>query len=191
MFRWQWEFLGRSLGFSQSDFGFSPQAAATFSLAAARVRGPYTRFSTEGGGQLDGFEAGGEERYTLEQWQQGFAWKFAGWSVQQEYHEKRIEDHEAGARSTLRGGYAQLGRAWPADLGARSVPLELALRYAAVGWEGTPRDRRQLEFSLVGNLFLDGHENKLSAELSRLELSPADGAAATETRLRFQWDVSF
>ncbi len=191
MARWQWQFLGRDLSFRQSDLAFSSRPLASFSLAAATVRGPYTRFSSSGGGQLDGFEAGGGERYTLEQWQQGFAWKFNGWSIQQEYHQKRIEDHEAGGRSTLNGGYAQLGKAWMVSGETWSKPVELALRYARVDWRDTPLDRDQEEWTVVANLFFQGHDNKLTADVSRISVDEIGGESAADTRARVQWDWSF
>ena len=189
--RWQWQFLGQPLKFAQSDYAFTETPAASFSLAAARVRGPYTRFSSSGGGQLDGFEQGGDERYTLEQWQQGFAWKHSGFSVQQEYHHKTIDDHETGLRSKLSGGYVQAGKAWPMRLGGRSFPFELAARYARVEWRDSPQDRNQYETSMVANLFLSGHDNKLSAELSRLRVNEPGSGSDSDLRVQLQWDVSF
>jgi len=191
MVRWQWQMLGENVPFTQSDWEFTQRAALSLSLAGARVRGPYTRYSTSGGGQLSGFESGGVERYTLEQWQQGFAWKWNGWSAQQEYHEKHIQDHETGRRSMLRGGYAQIGKAWAVRGVERRLPLELAFRYARVDWENTPQDRDQKEYSMVGNLFLRGHDSKFSMELSRVALTEQDRGSDAETRVRLQWDVSF
>ncbi|MEJ2604275.1 MAG: porin [Gammaproteobacteria bacterium] len=188
--RWQWNFLGRSLGFSQSDVALRDVPAASLSLAAATVRGPYTRFSSSGGGQLDGFESGGDERYTLDQWQQGFAWQYRGMSVQQEYHEKRIEDHESGRRSKLEGGYLQFGKLWPVRIASRRRGLELAGRYARVEWRNTPVDRTQTELSLVTNLFITGHDNKLSLDVSRLEVRQPGLGSQDDFRLRIQWDVS-
>jgi hypothetical protein len=189
--RIHWQPLGREFKFSQSDFAFSEQALVSVSLAAARVRGPYTRFSSSGGGQLNGFEAGGDERYTLEQWQQGFAWKYQGWSAQQEYHQKRIEDHEAGRRSELKGGYAQLGKAWPFEFAGETRPLELALRYARVSWENTPLDRAQTEWTVAANWFLSGHNNKFTTDLSWLDVDESGGPQADDVRFRVQWDFSF
>ncbi len=191
MLRWQWNFLGDPLPFSQSDLEVRERPAATFSLAGATVRGPYTRFSSAGGGQLDGFAAGGDDRYTLEQWQQGFAWHYRGISVQQEYHQKRIEDHETGTHSELRGGYAQAGKLWKVPFGGADRGLEIAGRYAWVDWHDTPSDRKQREFSVVGNLFLDGHNNKLSVDISWLSVQQPGLGSAHESRLRAQWDVSF
>lgn len=189
--RWQWHFMGRVVAFSQTDYQFTERPAGSFSLAAARVRGPYTRFSTSGGGQLDGFESGGDERYTIEQWQQGFAWRHQGFSIQQEYHHKRIEDHETGLRSTLRGGYAQAGKAWPVDIGRYTFPVQIAARYARVDWDDTPVDRTQTEYTIAANFFLAGHENKFTADVSLLDVSQPVIGEADDVRFRLQWDVSF
>jgi hypothetical protein len=189
--RWQWQFLGENLPFSQGDISFRDKPAASLAFGAAQVRGPYTRFSSSGGGQLSDFEAGGDERYTLKQWMQEFAWQYQGYSVQQEFHVKHITDHDTGLRSELNGGYAQMGKAWRADWKPRPFVWELALRLARVDWDNTPVDRVQREASLVANLFLSGHNNKLSIELSQLELSEENQPNAHETRLQLQWDVSF
>ena len=50
--RWNWQFLGEELPFSQSDLKFRDAPASSVSFAASRVRGPFTRFSSSGGGQL-------------------------------------------------------------------------------------------------------------------------------------------
>ena len=110
--RWQWNFFGEVLPFSQSDLKFRQKPAASLAFGGAEVRGPFTRFSSSGGGQLDGFEDGGDERYTLQQFLQEFAWHYNGMSIQQELNIKKIKDHETGQRSTLQGGYAQFGKLW-------------------------------------------------------------------------------
>jgi len=189
--RWQWQFLGRDLPFSQSDIRIHEKPAATLAFAASRVRGPYTRFSSSGGGQLIGFEQGGDDRYTLEQWLQEFAFMHQGYSFQQEYHVKHIEDHKTGLRSELSGGYVQAGKAWELGWFDQGWVGELALRLARVDWDNTPIDRTQREYSVVANLFFAGHDNKLTLELSRLELHEADQPAVDENRLQLQWDISF
>ncbi len=190
MARWQWHFLGAPLPFSQSDYAMTETAAGTFSVAALRVRGPYTRFSSSGGGQLVGFEPGSDDRYTLEQFVQEFAWRLRGLSVQQELHVKRIRDNDTGRRSRLTGGYVNVGKVWPLRLGQRDVPFELAARLAHVDWDDTPADRTQDEYTLGANLFFAGHNNKLTFDVSRLELDDA-GGSPRDTRFRFQWDISF
>ncbi len=189
--RWQRQFLGFELPFSQSDLLYREDAAASFGLAATTVEGPYTRFSSSGGGQLDGFATGGDERYRLRQWLQEFAWHYRGIAIQQEYHVKKIEDRELGMTSTLRGGYAQLGKIWYAPLFTDEYPVEIAGRFAQVDWDDTPADRRQRELTLAGNLFINGHNNKLTVDVSRLDLDYTGAADESDTRWRVQWDVSF
>jgi phosphate-selective porin OprO/OprP len=189
--RWQWNFLGEDLPFSQSDLKFRDAPAASFALAAATVEGPYTRFSSSGGGQLDGFEQGSDERYELRQWLEEFALHYDGYSIQQEYHVKRIEDQDFGGTSTLRGGYLQAAKAWQTNWFGPENPFELAVRVASVDWEDTPADREQHEITLGANLFFEGHDNKLTIDISRLELDYVGADSRADTRLRLQWDVSF
>ena len=189
--RWQWQFLGEGLPFSQSDIKFRDVPAASFALAAATVEGPYTRYSSSGGGQLDSFEQGSDERYELRQWLQEFALHYDGYSIQQEYHVKRIEDRDIGGTSTLRGGYLQAAKAWQTNWLGPENPFELAVRVASVDWEDTPADRQQREFTLGANLYFEGHDNKLTMDISRLELDYVGADSRADTRLRLQWDVSF
>lgn len=189
--RWQWQFLGRDLPFSQGDIKLREEAAASLSFGAAGVRGPYTRFSSSGGGQLRGYAAGGDERYTLRQYLQEFAWQYRGYSIQQEYHIKHITDHESVRDSELHGGYAQFGKAWRVDWQTLPFVWELAVRLARVDWDKTLLDRTQREYSLVGNVFFSGHDNKLSFELSKLELQETNQPGVDETRVQLQWDISF
>lgn len=189
--RWEWAFLGEALPFSQSDLAFRQRPAATLAFGAARVRGPYTRYSSSGGGQLDGFTEGGDSRYTLVQWLEEFAWHYDGYSVQQEYHEKRIDDHETGRDSLLRGGYLQAGKAWPVRMFQGSRAIEVAARLARVDWDDAPDDRVQTELTVGANLFLAGHDNKLTVDVSRLRVKESGLGSADDTRVRLQWDVSF
>ncbi|MGI9201541.1 MAG: porin [Woeseiaceae bacterium] len=189
--RWQWHFLGEEVPFSQSDLKFRDVPAASLSFAAAQVRGPFTRFSSSGGGQLDGFEDGGDKRYTLQQVLQEFAWHYRGMSIQQEYHVKKIKDHEAGTNSTLNGGYAQFGKLWEKEWFGRNLALEGAVRVARVSWDTVDPNRVQDELTLAGNLFFRGHNNKLTADISQIKLDNDLTGRNKDTRFRLQWDVSF
>ena len=160
-------------------------------FATARVRGPYTRYSSSGGGQLDGFESGGDERYTLQQFLQEFALQFDGLSIQQEYHIKKIQDHEAGERSTLQGGYAQVGKLWEVSWSGKNYAVEGALRVAHVNWDTASPGRVQDEITFATNLFLNGHNNKLTADISQIRLKDDLSGKIKDIRFRLQWDVSF
>lgn len=185
--RWQWHFLGEPLGYSQSDIKFTAKPAATLSLGYSQVQGPYTRFSSSGGGQLDGFTSGGDDRYEMQQWLVEFAYKFNGYSIQQEYHYKDIEDHEGNEDGQLTGGYVQLGKM--IQLKPIPFPLEFAGRYAKVDWD-TNQARTQQEFTLAMNLFFSGHDNKFTIDVSHVDLEMSD-LSEDDIRVRAQWDVSF
>jgi phosphate-selective porin len=189
--RWQWNFLGEVLPFSQSDLKLRQQPAASLAFATARVRGPYTQYSSSGGGQLDGFESGGDERYTLQQFLQEFALQFDGLSIQQEYHIKKIKDHETGERSTLQGGYAQVGKLWVVSWFDKNYAVEGALRVAHVNWDTASPGRVQDEITFATNLFLNGHNNKLTADISQIRLKDDLTGKFKDIRFRLQWDVSF
>jgi phosphate-selective porin len=189
--RWQWHFLGQELPFSQSDLKFRQKPAASLAFATAKVRGAYTRYSSSGGGQLDGFESGGDERYTLTQYLQEFALHYDGLSIQQEYHIKKIEDHETGARSTLTGGYAQLGKLWAMSWHDTNLALEGAVRVARVNWNTVDPDRVQDELTLATNLYLNGHKNKFTADISQIRLQDDLNGKDKDVRFRLQWDISF
>jgi hypothetical protein len=189
--RYQWNFLGRDLPFSQGDVKIRDKPAGSLAFAAVGNRSPYTRFSTEGGGELDGFEAGTAGRYDLRQYLQELAFQYRGFSVQQELHYKDITDNSTGLETSLRGGYAQAGL-FPWALTRRFPrPLELAVRWAFVDPDrSVPEDgRRELTFG--ANWFFSGHDNKLTADVSRLELDQGAATTLRDYRLRVQWDISF
>lgn len=188
MGRYQWNFLGRDLEFSQSDVKMRERPAASVAGATVSNRSRYTRFSSSGGGELEGFPSDVAERYDVRQAVLEVAYQHRGLSLQSEYHWKRIEDRQTSVRTTFDGGYAQAGYflhgVWP------SFPrqLEVAMRAASVDQDtaGAPVRR---ELSWVGNWFVSGHRNKLTAELSRLTL---DDPATNDRvwRVRIQWDIS-
>ena len=189
--RWQWNFFGEVLPFSQSDLKFRQKPAASLAFGGAEVRGPFTRFSSSGGGQLDGFEDGGDERYTLQQFLQEFAWHYNGMSIQQELNIKKIKDHETGQRSTLQGGYAQFGKLWAVSWFEKDLALEGAVRVARVDWDTGIPDRVQDELTFAANLFMNGHNNKLTADISEIRLKNDLTGKEKDIRFRLQWDVSF
>ena len=189
--RYQWNFAGDPLPFYQSDFEFRSAPSGTLAFAATRFTGPYTRFSSEGGGQLDGFDDGVGDRYDVEQWLQEFAWKYDGWSVQQEYHVKRIEDRVEGRSQRLEGYYAQLGKAWSWIVGDWQRPVEVALRLAKVDQDVDVPGDTQRETTVAVNLYFAGHDNKLTFDVSRLSLSQNGAGDLDDVRWRLQWDVSF
>ena len=188
--RYQWNVLGRVLPFSQSDIDRQDPAAASIALAGVYGQTPYTRFSSSGGGQLPGYEKGVQGKYRLYQAMLETAYQFNGFAYQQELHWKKIHDRTAQSTRELWGGYIQLGyffhELWPKV----PEPLELAARFALVDPDSGLDSDLQQEWTLGANWFFKGHRNKLTADVSQIILDAPDGETS-ETRLRFQWDVSF
>ena len=185
--RYQWNFLGRDLGFSQSDVSVRKRPAASVATGLVGNRSRYTRFDSAGGGELDGFPSDVAERYDTRQALFEVAYQYSGLSLQSEYHWKRIDDRVTSVRTTLDGAYAQAGyffhQLWPSF----PRPLEIAFRAAYV--DNDPADALRRELSWVGNWFFAGHRNKLTLEASRLTTTDPT-VNGPVWRIRFQWDVS-
>jgi len=192
--RWQWNFTRRELGFSQSDIQRKPEPRGSLAFAAARNRSRFTRFSSDGGGELDGFPADVAERYDTEQWLLEAAYQRAGFSFQAEAHRKEVEDRLGaigeGGVSVFEGGYAQAGYFFHGLREGFPEPLELALRFARVDATAAPGNSIRDEYTAAANWFFRGHDNKLTADLTRHEVEESGGSTA-ELRFRLQWDITF
>ncbi len=188
--RYQWNVLGRLLPFSQSDIQRRDPAAASIALAGVYGQTRYTRFSSNGGGQLPGYAPGDDGNYLISQALLETAYHAKGFSYQQELHWKEIEDRNRDSFRRLWGGYVQCGyflhERWPAI----PAPLEVAGRLGLVDPDTSLSSNLQQEWTLGANWFFQGHRNKLSADLSQLALDSPD-EEQTETRVQVQWDVSF
>jgi len=196
--RLQWNFLGRDLKFRQTDVEYHEKPAGTLAFAYATHKGRCTRWSSSGCGNLDGYTSPSialDGQFEVDSMVQEFAFKYRGWSVQQEFHWKTVEDNVMGTKNDFIGSYAQTGyffhNVWPVV----PAPLEFAFRYAFVK-EANAIDRAfentRQEFTLGANWFFAGHRNKFTVDTSYLTLD--DGfyqRGVNELRGRFQWDVSF
>jgi phosphate-selective porin OprO/OprP len=190
MGRWQWNFTGRELEFSQCDLERKAEPHGSLAVAAARNRSRFTRFSSDGGGELEGFPSDVAERYDVEQGLLEGAYQHRGLSLQAEAHRKEITDRVAGSASRLEGGYAQAGYFFSEIWEAFPEPLELAARAAIVDAEEAPSGDNQRELTAGANWFFHGHRNKLTLDISELRLE-APAGRRSDTRARLQWDVSF
>jgi len=191
MFRGQWNFLGRELGFVGSDIEFHEKAAGLVAIAAVTNRSPFTRFSSAGGGQLEGFDPGESGQYRVNQALAETAFKFRGFSWQQELHWKEVNDLKNKEITTLVGNYAQVGFFFNSIWEWYPKPLEIAFRHAIYNPDKEkPKDLQQ-EFSLALNWFFNGHRNKLTAEISYLDFQFSEKMLEEEFRFRIQWDISF
>ena len=196
--RLQWNFLGRDLKLRQTDVEYTKKPAGTISFGAATNTGRCTRWSSSGCGSLDGFTRPGNAQngqFTVEQYQLGSAFKYRGFSWQQEYHWKTVDDNQNGSKSDMQGGYVQSGYFLHYLFPSIPRELELGARYAFVD---EPNERnlqannRRQEFSLVANWFMSVHNNKITADYSYLTLKDdVLNRDISDDRFRIQYDVSF
>lgn len=187
MMRWQWNPQGEMLGFSQSDLERTENFISGVTLGAVYGDSNYTRFSSSGGGQLPGYSFG---NYRLNQLMFETAAKWRGWSWQQELHLKDVEDRSSRTHQLIFGGYAQVGT-FPSEYCLHAPePLELVARVSHVTPDVSLSNKDQWEWTLGANWYLNGHRNKISADLSALNIDDPRGVES-DIRFRLQWDVSF
>ena len=186
--RWQWNYNGRVLPFSQSALKRYALPTGSLAFAAVSNDSKYTRFSSDGGGQLEGYQEGEANQYRIAQFMQEWGWQHRGLSVQQELHWKSIHDRRRGGTRNLVGGYAQVGWFPAARWQKLSDNFEVATRVAYVNQDAGD-GLYDFEFSLGANLFFNGHRNKLTFDTSYLSVVD-EGEQESDIRYRVQWDLS-
>lgn len=207
--RIQWNFMGRDLAFRQTDVERTEKPTGSLAFAAATTTGVCTRWSSGGCGRLDGYASPNDDdpttrasqgQYRIHQAVQEFAFKYQGFSAQQEFHWKRVMDrsqdmNSALYESDLYGTYAQVGYFFHEAIESIPEELELAFRYA---WLREPNEDDLLventrqEYTAAANWFFSGHNNKLTFDYSYLTLDDDVNARnVADHRFRFQWDISF
>jgi phosphate-selective porin len=198
MGRLQWNFLGRDLKWRQSDVSRHKKPTGQLAFATATNNGRCTRWSSSGCGNLSGLTSPAtatSTQFKVEQWMQEFAFKWNGLAIQQEYHEKEVEDKSTGLTHNYKGMYAQVGYFFHGLIPAVPEGLELAVRYAFVDAPdvtnlGTDDDRE--EYTIGLNYFFAGHNNKVTIDYSYLTLDDeSSGQKVSDNRIRLQWDISF
>ena len=189
--RYQWNALGGGVGFSQSDLERRQTPALSVAAASARNRSRYTRFSSAGGGQLDRFTEGAAGQYSIRQELVEAAFKYRGFSTQNEYHWKRVRDNVSGRVTPMRGMVVQAGY-FPNETW-KAIPrqLEVGARKAFVDPNSNASLDRQREVAFVVNWFFEGHDNKLTFDASRYSLGAAAGAELHGVQVRTQWEYTF
>lgn len=191
MFRGQWNMFGEVMPFSGSDLERSKRWRGYLAGGVATNRSQFTRFSSSGGGQLGAYENPSlPGQYRTNQWFVETAFKRSGFSWQQEFHWKMINDLVNLSDRLHLGTLVQLGSFPSTYLSLFPESLEFAARYAFYLPDYPNPDNQLEEVSFVINWFFSGHRNKLSAETSWLELEDA-GILDSRWRFRLQWEVSF
>jgi hypothetical protein len=190
MSRIQWNFFGRELKFSGSDLDFSDKPIGLIALAAVTNRSRYTRFSQSGGGQLEGFEEGEPGRYRVNQFVVESAFKYAGFSWQQEFHWKEINDLKNSTLSHLAGNLLQFGYFFNRLVQWIPEELEFAFRHAAHFPDRSQSDIQLHEFAFNLNWYFAGHANKVTAEATYFNYKNYEFQRGKDWRFRLQWDIS-
>jgi hypothetical protein len=191
MTRWQWNFTGLPVTFSGSDLEYHEKLTALIALAGVTNRSPYTRFSQAGGGQLEGFENGAPEQYRINQWMEETTGKYKGFSWQQEFHWKNINDKINNEITTLIGNLFQVGYFPNYKWNTFPKNTEIYIRHALYDPDFERSSDLQHEFSTGMNYFFKGHLNKLTAEYSYFHYTVNSDELREGSRIRLQWDVSF
>ena len=194
MGRYQWNFLGRDLKWTQSDIKFHQQPTGSVAGAYYTNISKCTRWSSGGCGQLAGFANGAEGQYRIDGWMYEFAFKWRGLAIQHEFHWKQIKDSnlpEGINQTNLKGSYANISYFPHYLVKAIPKPLEIGFRYAFVDPNVSVKDDKLSEYTAVFNWFFAGHRNKLTLDGSWLTLAQPVGGKLNEQRIRLQWDVSF
>lgn len=191
MLRAQWNPFGEEMKFSGSDLSKEKKWRGWIAVAAVTNESQFTRFSGSGGGQLAGYPADSESgQYRVNQYEVETTFKYHGFSWQQEYHWKSIDDQINNDTRTLTGNYIQLGTFPATYINGFPEPLEVAARYTYYRPDEENTDLLYEELALNFNWFFKGHLNKLSTEVSYLEGEDND-VIRPGWRFRFQWEISF
>ncbi len=196
--RLQWNFLGRDLKLRQTDVEYTEKPTGSIDFGIATGTGRCTRWSSSGCGNLDGFTRPSNAQngqFTVEQYHLGSAFKYRGFSWQQAYHWKTVDDNANGTTSDMEGGLVQAGYFFHHLVPAIPKELELAARFAFVeepNENNVAVNNEREEFTLGANWFFKGHNNKITADYSHLTLEDAVlDRDVSDERFRIQYDVSF
>jgi len=190
MSRLQWNFTGRVLDFSQSATGHPMKPAGSVAVAAVSGKSSFTAYSSAGGEQLPGYTDGESDQYRLRQLMLETAYQRGGFSWQQEFHWKTIDDRETGETRRLSGGYAQAGMFFSEVVDSFPAPFELAIRFARVDPDDRLSGDIESEYTIGSNWFFKWHRNKLTLDFSHVIRRQAP-ETDTSNRVRLQWDWSF
>ena len=190
--RLQWNFFGDGVPMSGSDLEHHEKPLGSLAIAAGTNTSRFTRFSSAGGGALDGFEIGVPGQFTAEQMLIESAFKYRSLSWHSEWHFKSITDNIDHNITQLTGYFVQGGYMVNGSLKRPHPLFEFALRYSRLQPRLTLPNNTEEEFSLSLNCFFNEHLNKLTADVSFFEFeSESINREASGWRFRVQYDFSF
>jgi hypothetical protein len=190
-FRGQWNMFGKKMKFESSDIARSHEWRGYLALGTVTNQSQFTSFSQSGGGQLIGYpDTSAAGQYRINQFLIETAFKKSGFSWQQEWHWKQINDTKNNTTQTAAGYYIQLSTFPVTYIRGFPEKLELAGRYANYIPETTVDGYVLQEFAFCLNWFFKSHRNKLTSEMAYLAIEEND-FNQPGWRFRLQWDGSF
>jgi len=187
--RWQWNINKEVLPFTRSDLKRHPKPTTNVAVAATSNRSPFTRFSSEGGGQLLGFKGIENGDFSVDQAMGEVAFMYRGFSIQSELHYKQIEDNVAAKSTDLAGFYFDAGYFLSESFRWAPRPLEVIGRFARVRPDDLNVTTDTTEYAVGANWFFDGHNNKLTFDITQLK-EAFQSLSGNSWGVRLQWDVS-
>ncbi|NHE56127.1 porin [Cyclobacterium plantarum] len=191
--RLQWNILGEGVKMSGSALTFYKTPVASLAWAGATNTSQYTRYSSQGGGQLVGFEENTPGRYKMDQYLLESTFKYKNFSWHSEFHRKNILDKQLQELTKLHGWFVQGGFILNPQAIVKKKPLfELASRYAFYQPNRALQMNNEEEISLAFNCFFSGHQNKLTADITHFDFEEKSvNREASGWRFRIQYDFSF
>ena len=200
--RLRWNVLGERISRQQSDHAFTPRPGARITLGGMSGRSSCTRFVSQPESclALPGFitpNDAGNGQFEMRQFLLEGKFNWQGISVLSELHWKEVVDRTLGLddprrQTALRGGFLQGGIMLQRLSPGLPPRVEAAMRYAYIDPDDPRGSDDQREISAVINWFIDGHENKISAEIAHLTVGdPALQESDSRYRFRLQWELRF
>lgn len=206
--RLQWNTIGDPIDFSQSDYKFTQRLQLNIAVGAATNKSNCTAFETDSTScrrlpgssypQLAAGAAPGSQAGLFKVDQAVFEVRsvYKGLYFKHEAHVKRVTDQSVTNNAWPReaemwGGLVQLGYFPHSVLDFIPAELEVAGRYAWLDPNINVSGNNQEEYTGILNWFANGHNNKLSFEITQHVLQNPAGGNVTEQRYRSQWEFSF
>lgn len=207
--RLQWNTIGDPIEFSQSDNKISQRLSLNIAGAVATNKSNCTAFETDSNScrALTGYRATSTTaganpatvlpgHFKVDQAMAEVRATWKGLYFKHESHVKRVIDQTNLTNTWAReaemwGGLIQLGYFPHAALEFVPKELEVAGRYAFVDPNISVSGNNQQEYTGIVNWFANGHNNKLSFEVTHHVLQNPAGGDATEQRYRSQWEFTF
>ena len=209
--RLQWNTVGDPIEWSQSDHKYTQRWQLNIAAGAATTKSNCTAFETDANScrALTGYTATTTRnsagvitatvspgQFQIDQGVFEIRSVYKGLYFKHESHVKRVVDQSINVNTWPReaemwGGLVQLGYFPHAVLDFVPSELEVAGRYAWVDPYIAVSGNDQREYAGILNWFANGHNNKISFEVTHHVLGNQAGGSVSEQRYRSQWEFTF